>query len=61
MSETHEYRQFANDCIVWARMTTSDDMRARLLELAKKVEQRRGEAGTCQSIRNGGSGNRSAG
>jgi hypothetical protein len=36
MSETHEYRQFANDCIVWARMTTSDDMRARLLELAKK-------------------------
>jgi len=36
MSEAHEYRQFANDCIVWARMTTSQDMRARLLELAKK-------------------------
>jgi len=36
MSEAHEYRQFANDCIVWARMTTSDDMCTRLLELAKK-------------------------
>jgi hypothetical protein len=25
MSKTDEYRQFANDCIVWARIATSDD------------------------------------
>jgi hypothetical protein len=35
MSETDEYRQFANDCIVWARIATSDDMREQFLELAK--------------------------
>jgi hypothetical protein len=31
-----EYRQFANDCIVWARIATSDDQREQFLELAKK-------------------------
>ena len=36
MSKTDEYRQFANDCIVWARIATSDDQREQLLELAKK-------------------------
>ena len=36
MSKTDEYRQFANDCIVWARIATSDDQRERLLELAKR-------------------------
>ena len=38
MSEADEYRQFANDCIVWARIATSDDQRARLVELAKQWE-----------------------
>jgi len=36
MSEANEYRQLANDCIVQARIATSDDLRAHLLELAKK-------------------------
>src|SRR5207253_5890062 len=36
MSKTDEYRQFANDCIVWARIATSDDQRVQFLELAKK-------------------------
>ena len=36
MSKTDEYRQFANDCIVWARIATSDDQREQFLELAKK-------------------------
>jgi hypothetical protein len=27
MSKADEYRQFANDCIVWARIATSDDQR----------------------------------
>jgi ABC transporter substrate binding protein len=36
MSEAHEYRKFANDCIKWARIATSDDQRAYLVELAKK-------------------------
>jgi hypothetical protein len=36
MSEADEYRKFANDCIVWARIATSDDMRAHLVGLAKK-------------------------
>ena len=36
MSKTDEYRQFADDCIVWARKATSDDQREQLLELAKK-------------------------
>jgi hypothetical protein len=55
MSTTDEYRQFANDCIVWARLATSDDQRERFLELAKEwmsdgesidqgIEQRRAKA-----------------
>ena len=36
MSKTDEYRQFANDCIVWARIATSDDQREQFLELAKE-------------------------
>jgi hypothetical protein len=36
MSKTDEYRQFANDCIVCARIATSYDQREQLLELAKK-------------------------
>jgi hypothetical protein len=36
MSKTDEYRQFANDCIAWARIATTDDQREQLLELAKK-------------------------
>lgn len=35
LSKADEYRQFANDCIVWARIATSDDQRERFLELAK--------------------------
>ena len=31
-----EYRQFASDCIVWARIATSGDQREQFLELAKK-------------------------
>ena len=36
MTKTDEYRQFANDCIVWARIATSADQREQFLELAKK-------------------------
>jgi hypothetical protein len=36
MSKTDQYRQFANDCILWARIATSDDQREQFLELAKK-------------------------
>jgi len=36
MSEADEYRKFANDCIVWARIATSDDQRVHFVELAKK-------------------------
>jgi hypothetical protein len=36
MSKADEYRQFADDCIVWARIATSDDQREQFLELAKK-------------------------
>src|SRR5258708_13577090 len=36
MSKTDEYRQFASDCIVWARIATSGDQREQFLELAKK-------------------------
>jgi hypothetical protein len=36
MSKVDEYRQFASDCIVWARIATSDDQREQFLELAKK-------------------------
>jgi hypothetical protein len=60
MPDAHEYRQVANDCIVWARIATSDDQRARLVELAKTVGGRREGAGTRQSHPEmAGSGNRS--
>ncbi len=36
MSMTDEYRQLANDCIIWARIAISDDQREQFLELAKK-------------------------
>ena len=36
MSKVDEYRQFAGDCIVWARIATSDDQREQFLELAEK-------------------------
>ena len=36
MSKTDECRQFANDCIVWARIATSDDQHEQFLELAKE-------------------------
>jgi hypothetical protein len=36
MSKTDEYRQLANDCIVWARIATSDEQREQFLELANK-------------------------
>ncbi len=36
MSKTDEYRQFASDCIVWARIATSGHQREQFLELSKK-------------------------
>ena len=39
MSKADEYRQFASDCIVWARIATSGDQREQFLELAKKWMQ----------------------
>ena len=36
MSKADEYRQFANDCIAWARIAISDDQREQFLEVAKK-------------------------
>ena len=36
MSKADEYRQFADDCIAWARIAISDDQRDQFLELAKK-------------------------
>jgi hypothetical protein len=36
MSNADQYRQFASDCIVWARIAPSDDQREQFLELAKK-------------------------
>ena len=36
MSKADEYRQFANDCIAWARIAISHDQREQFLELAKK-------------------------
>jgi hypothetical protein len=36
MPKAHEYRQLANDCIVWARIATSDEQREQFLELAKR-------------------------
>ena len=32
MSKADEYRQFANDCIAWARIAISDDQREQFLE-----------------------------
>jgi len=43
MSKTDEYRQFANDCIVWARIATSDDQRRAISRTRQKVDERRGE------------------
>jgi hypothetical protein len=39
MSKADEYRQFANDCIAWARIAISDDQREQFLELAKRWMQ----------------------
>src|SRR5262249_47953696 len=39
MFKADEYRQFADDCIVWARIAISDDQRDQFLELAKKWMQ----------------------
>jgi hypothetical protein len=36
MSNADECRQFAHDCIVWARIASSDDHREQFLELAKQ-------------------------
>ncbi len=36
MSKTDEYRQLANDCIVWARIATSDDQREEERQLRKR-------------------------
>ena len=36
MTTADGYRQFANDCIAWARIATSDEQREQFLELAKK-------------------------
>ena len=39
MSKADEYRQFADDCIAWARIAISDGQRDQFLELAKKWMQ----------------------
>ena len=39
MSKADEYRQFADDCIAWARIAISDHQRDQFLELAKKWMQ----------------------
>ena len=39
MSKADEYRQFADDCIAWARIAISDDQRDQFLELAEKWMQ----------------------
>jgi hypothetical protein len=39
LSKADEYRQFADDCIAWARIAISDDQRDQFLELAKKWMQ----------------------
>jgi hypothetical protein len=36
MSRADEYRQFANDCIVWARIATSEYQHEEFLKLANK-------------------------
>ncbi|HEY6676438.1 MAG TPA: hypothetical protein VIZ87_06595 [Terrimicrobium sp.] len=43
MSKTDEYRQFANDCIVWARIATSDYQREQISRTRQKMDERRGE------------------
>ena len=54
MPEADEYRQFANDCIVWARIATSDDQRARLVELAKHGRPARRSWNAPKPSSNGG-------
>ena len=64
MSKADEYRQFASDCIVWARIATSGDQREQFLELAKKWMQDAEmidqgiEVRANKAFRNGGSRNR---
>jgi hypothetical protein len=36
MFKTDQYRQFAHDCVVWARIAISDEQRELFLELSKK-------------------------
>jgi hypothetical protein len=36
MSKADDYRRFANDCIMWARVAMSDNQREQFLDLAKK-------------------------
>jgi hypothetical protein len=43
MSKADEYCQFANDCIVWARIATSGDQREQFLV----IEIGRATAGFC--------------
>jgi hypothetical protein len=43
MSRADEYCQFANDCIVWARIATSGDQREQFLV----IEIGRATAGFC--------------
>ena len=57
MSKADEYRQFASDCIVWARIATSGDQREQFLELAKKwmsdaesIDQRMGLAAKASEM-----------
>jgi hypothetical protein len=59
MSEADEYRQFAHDCIVWARIASCDDHREQFLELAKQwMSDANSIDQAGQSIRNGGPANR---
>jgi hypothetical protein len=57
ISKADEYRQFASDCIVWARIATSGDQREQFLELAKKwmsdaesIDQRMGLAAKASEM-----------
>jgi hypothetical protein len=43
MSKTDQYRQLANDCIVWARIATSDDQGVELRQEAAKASEMAGE------------------
>ena len=51
MSKADEYRQFANDCIVWARIVTSDDQREQFLELARKWRSDAESIDRCTELR----------